>query len=73
MSLRREALSLVGVVVVVDAVFVAAYLIVGVARVSNGSKLLYAGVWTAVTLAVVLRGLTRIRRARLQGMGRKTS
>ena len=66
MSVRREALSLVGMVVIVDAVFAAAYFMAGVERASDGNKLLYTAVWTVVTLLVVLRGLTRIRRARLR-------
>ena len=66
MSVKREALSLVGMVVIVDAVFAAAYFMAGVERVSDGNKLLYTAVWTGVTLLVVLRGLTRIRRARVR-------
>ena len=62
---RREVLILVGLVVVIDVVFIAAYFLGGIDRSSDQMKLLFTVVWTVVTLVVVLRGLLRIRQARV--------
>ncbi|HEX6105793.1 MAG TPA: hypothetical protein VFZ26_09430 [Gemmatimonadales bacterium] len=64
--LKREVLTLLGLVLVVDAVFVAGYVLGHVARGSDGLKLGYTALWTVATLAVVLRGLTRIRAERVR-------
>jgi hypothetical protein len=64
-SLRREVLVLVALVIVVDAVFVAAYFLARLPAASAGSKLVFTTVWTLVTLAVVVRGLSRVRSARI--------
>ncbi len=63
---RREVLVLVGLVLVVDAVFVAGYYLAGLARATGGVKIGYTGLWTAVTLLVVLQGLGRIRAERVR-------
>ena len=60
----REALLLVGLVLLVDAVFVAAYLLGHLRTLSDPAKLAFTLVWTLVTLVVVIRGLSRIRKAR---------
>lgn len=62
--MRREALSLVGLVLAVDLVFVALYFLTHLERASGGAKVAFTAVWTLLTLAVVLRGLTRIRVSR---------
>ena len=67
MAVRREVLILVGLVVMIDVVFIAAYFLGGIDRSSDQMKLLFTVVWTVITLVVVLRGLLRIRRARLPG------
>ncbi len=67
MAVRREALFLVGLVVVIDLVFIAAYFLGGIDRSSDRLKLLFTVIWTMITLAVVLRGLLRIRKARVRG------
>lgn len=64
--LRREVLALVGLVLAVDAVFIAGYLLAGVGRRPDGVKLAYAVVWTAATLLIVIRGLSRVRAERLR-------
>lgn len=64
-SLRREVLALVALVALVDGVFVAAYFAAGLAAASGGLTLGYTLLWTVATLGVVLRGLGRIRAARL--------
>jgi hypothetical protein len=66
MAIRREVLILVGLVVVIDLVFVAAYFLGRFDRSSDQVKLLFTIVWTFVTLVVVLRGLLRIRKTRVQ-------
>lgn len=66
MAVRREVLILVGVVVVIDAVFIAAYFLAGIDRSSDQMKLLFTVAWTVITLVLVLRGLLRIRQARVQ-------
>lgn len=65
MSVKREALVLVGLVLAVDAIFVAVYFLARVERSPDAAKLGFTVLWTAVTLAVVIRGLGRIRSARL--------
>ena len=66
MSVRREVLGLVGVVLLVDAIFAAAYFVAGIARARDGTKLAFTAVWTVATLLVVIRGLARIRRTRVR-------
>jgi hypothetical protein len=70
MTVKREALTLVGIVLLVDAVFIGTYFLAGIQRSSGGAKLAFTVAWTAVTLLVVLRGLTRIRSLRLRGTRR---
>lgn len=65
MELRREVLWLVAAVVAVDAIFVGAYFLGRVGSASDPVKLAFTAVWTLVTLGVVIRGLSRVRRARL--------
>jgi hypothetical protein len=57
-------LQLVGLVLLVDAIFGAAYFL-GNLRTSDPAKLAFTALWTLVTLAVVIRGLSRVRKARL--------
>ena len=61
---RREALRLVGLVLAVDLVFAALYFLAHLERAPDGVKVAFTAVWTLLTLAVVLRGLTRIRVSR---------
>jgi hypothetical protein len=63
----REVLLLVGVILLVDAIFIAAYFVGEVRTVSDPAKLAFTAVWTLATLAVVIRGLSRVRKARLIG------
>ena len=64
MTVRREALILVGLVLAVDAVFIAAYFLTGIAGAGDAGKMAFTVAWTAITLLIVLRGLTRIRSIR---------
>jgi hypothetical protein len=65
MSVRREALSLIGLVLLVDALFIAIYFLAGVRDASAMMKVAYTVLWTLLTLVVVIRGLARIRNARM--------
>ncbi|HEX5574302.1 MAG TPA: hypothetical protein VFX42_00410 [Gemmatimonadales bacterium] len=62
---RREVLLLVAMVLVVDLVFVAAYFLARLRTSSDSVKLGFTALWTLATLGVVLRGLTRLRRSRI--------
>ena len=65
MTVGREVLVLIGLVVAVDAAFVALYFLTRIEGASDAAKAGFTVAWTVVTLGVVLRGLTRIRRTRL--------
>ena len=65
MTVKREALVLVGLVLAVDAIFIGAYFLAGIERAADDVKIGFTLVWTLSTLAVVIRGLARIRTARL--------
>jgi hypothetical protein len=60
---EREVLLLVALVLVVDLVFVAGYYL-AVRRAPDREKLVFTACWTLATLAVVIRGLSRIRAER---------
>lgn len=68
MSVKREALVLVGVVLAVDAIFIALYFGAGIERASDSVKIAFTVIWTVINLVVVIRGLTRIRSARVKGV-----
>jgi flagellar biogenesis protein FliO len=62
---RREVLLLVAMVLVVDLVFVAAYFVAKLQTSADSVKLGFTALWTLATLGVVIRGLTRLRKARI--------
>ncbi|HEY8195626.1 MAG TPA: hypothetical protein VIG04_01505 [Gemmatimonadales bacterium] len=65
MTGKREALVLVGLVLAVDAVFVAVFFGARIERASDSTKIVFTVVWTVINLVVVIRGLNRIRAARV--------
>jgi chromate transport protein ChrA len=65
-GLRREVLLLIGLVFVLDAVFVVLYFAASVRSASDTTKLVFTAVWTLAVLLVAVRGLSRIRSARLR-------
>lgn len=71
MTLRREVLVLIALVLAVDAAFVALYFLTRIEGASDAAKAGFTVAWTIVTLGVVLRGLTRIRRTRLGRTGQQ--
>ena len=62
---RREVLWLVLAILIVDAVFVAGYFLAQIRQAEDTTKIAFTALWTLVTLAVVIRGLSRVRRTRL--------
>ena len=64
-GLRREVLLLVGLVLALDAGFVAIYFMGNVRSASDPTKLVFTAVWTLAVLVIAIRGLSRIRSARL--------
>lgn len=62
---RREVLSLVIAILGVDAGFVALYFLLQVRDASDSSKIAFTALWTLLTLGVIIRGLSRVRRIRM--------
>ena len=62
----REVLLLVALVLALDAVFVAIYFLADVRSAADTGKVVFTAVWTLATLVVAVRGLSRIRSARLR-------
>jgi hypothetical protein len=56
---------LVALVLLVDAAFIAIYFLAHVRSASDAGKLVFTAVWTLAILFVAVRGLSRIRSARL--------
>jgi hypothetical protein len=69
-ALKREVLTLVALVLLVDGVFVAIYYATSLGAATGSVRLGYTVLWTVATLAVVLRSLGRIRSARLRSRRR---
>jgi hypothetical protein len=63
---KREVLWLVVAVLAVDAVFIAAFLGAKIRTASDLTKICFTALWTLATLAVVIRGLARVRSVRLR-------
>jgi hypothetical protein len=61
----REVLLLVALVLALDAVFVAIYFIGNVRSASAPAKVVFTAVWTLTVLVIAIRGLSRLRSARL--------
>jgi hypothetical protein len=64
-ALGREVLLLVALVLALDAVFVAIYFMGNVRGASVPAKLVFTAAWTLAILVIAIRGLSRIRSARL--------
>ena len=65
-GLKREVGRLVGLVLLVHALFIAGYFVGGLSSAPGDRRFGYMVVWTGATLLVVLRGLARVRAARRQ-------
>ena len=55
----------------VDAVAIAGYSLANVGRAEPGTRLTFTIAWMVATLVVVMVGLSRIRRARLDALNRR--
>ena len=71
-ELRRAVLTLVGLVLLIDGVFIGIYYAAGVGRASPSARLGFTLLWTLATLVVVLRGLARVRAERLRRRARSS-
>jgi hypothetical protein len=65
-GLRREVLLLIGLVLALDAVFVAIYFLASVRSASDSVKVGFTVIWTLAILIIAVRGLSKIRSARLR-------
>jgi hypothetical protein len=68
---RKLLLSMVLLVVALDAVAVGAYFTLGIARRENPVQMAFVVVWTMATLAIVVVHLHRIRQIRDAATGRR--
>jgi xanthine/uracil permease len=62
----KELLRLVAAVIAIDAGFILIYFLGHVSTGSDTAKLTFTAVWTLAVLIIALRGLARIRSARLK-------
>ena len=63
---KHEVMWLVIAVLLVDAVFVVLYFLAGLQSTSDLGKIVFTALWTVVILAVVIRGLARVRSVRFR-------
>jgi hypothetical protein len=63
---KREVMWLAVAVLLVDAVFLGLYFLGRLRSASDLSKIVFTALWTVVTLAVVIRGLARVRSVRFR-------
>jgi hypothetical protein len=66
-ALTRELGLLVGLVLLVDGIFIGLHYALRIAAAPPAVRLGYTILWTALTLLIVLRALARIRRIRTPG------
>jgi hypothetical protein len=64
--LRREVLLLVAVLLGLDVLFIAIYFLFHLRSASTTGKIVFTAVWTLAVLLLALRGLSRVRSARLR-------
>jgi xanthine/uracil permease len=65
-ALGKQVVVLIAVLIALDAGFVAIYFLGNVRSASDGAKVVFTAVWTVAVLIVAVRGLARIRIARLR-------
>lgn len=69
-EVRKHLMIMMAFVLAIDAVAIAVFKAMGIDEAPRDRKMLFTGVWTLLSLAVVLNGLYRIRVAR--NMGERT-
>lgn len=65
---QKATLTLVGLVLAIDALAIGAYFLFDLARASEQVRLGFVAAWTGVTLVVVLTQIRRIREAQAERM-----
>jgi hypothetical protein len=65
-AMRRHLLQMIGLVVALDAIMLGIYYATGVKYRSSRVQIVFTAAWTILTLIVVLRGMGRVRAARVQ-------
>jgi nitric oxide reductase large subunit len=68
---RKLLLTMASLVVGLDAVAIALYYALGIARRANNIQMAFVVVWTLATLGIVLVYMKRIRRIRDAAIGRR--
>lgn len=66
-EVRKHLMIMMAFVLAIDAVAIAVFKAMGIDEAPRDRKMLFTGVWTLLSLAVVLNGLYRIRVARNMG------
>ena len=63
-EVRKHLMIMVAAILAIDAVAILAFRALGIEDAPRDRRLLFTGVWTVLSLVVVLHGLYRIRMAR---------
>jgi hypothetical protein len=66
-AMRRHLLEMIGLVIGLDAITIAIYYALGMKYRAPRVQIAFTAVWTVLTLLVVLRGMGKVRRARVEG------
>ena len=66
-EVRKHLMVMVALILAIDAVAILVFRGMGIDEAPRDRKILFTGVWTLLSLAVVLNGLYRIRVARNMG------
>ena len=65
-EIRKQLMIMVALILVVDAIAIAAFNGLDIGDAPRNTRTIFTGAWTVVSLAIVLNGLYRIRLARGQ-------
>jgi hypothetical protein len=68
---RKALMTMVGLVVVLDAVVIGIYYALGIASRPNQVQTAFVAVWVLITLAIVVVYMKRIRQIRDAAVGRR--
>lgn len=64
-AMRRHLIEMIALVAVLDAITIGIYYAVGMTSRAPRVQIVYTAVWTVLTLLIVLRGMNRVKAARL--------
>ena len=65
--MRRHLLEMIALVIVLDAITIGVYYALGMKYRPPRVQIVFTAIWTLLTLLVVLRGMGKVRKARLEG------